>query len=239
MCSTNLITIDCRKRSWPSPPLGIQDKRTENCGSMVSHWHPSFSTWRETEHLPPSFAPFSPCFPNKLKVKKPNMTKDILVGPSDWSLAGHLMPHQGERGPSRVPTRAVQNMEPLNYVGAQQWSGRMKPCWCWQRKHHSNRSWRNPGQHPFPGILVCLPSKLSLTSHTCLDSVSRACPGSRRDHLVTKEQGTRSYVPWSGHLTVSRQGEQGRPGDVWITEHSYCPALNLAETKPETSLCSR
>lgn len=90
-----------------------------------------------------------------------------------------------------------------------------------------------------PRYLSLSPIKtFSHLSHL-LHSVSRACPGSRKDHLVTKEQGARTRVPWSGHPTASRQGEQGRPGDVWITEHSYCPALNLAETKPETSLCSR
>lgn len=115
--------------------------------------------------------PFNLPFLNKVKAQKPKMAKDSLLGPSDWSLAGHLMPHQGERGSSRVPARAVRNLQPLNEVGSQQWSGRMKSCWCWQRKQHSNRSGRNPGQSPFPGISVSLPSNLSLTSHTYLDSI--------------------------------------------------------------------
>lgn len=129
------------------------------------------------------------------------MTKNILVGPSDWSLAGYLMPHQGERGPSRVPTRAVQNMEPLHEVGSQQWSGRMRPYWCCLRKHHSKRSGRNPGQPPAPGISVSLPSNLSLPSHTCLDSVSIECPGSRKGCLATKEQGAKGLcaMEWASH----------------------------------------
>lgn len=152
------------------------------------------------------------------------MAKDISVGPSDCSLAGHLLPHQDERGPSRVPTE-VQNMQPMNGVGAQQRSGRMKPCWCWQRKQHSERSGRNPGQSPFPGISVSFSSNLSLTSHICLDWISAEleCPGSRKHCLVTKEPGAKpGAVSHEGGI-LQCQGEQGRSAETWITEHSCGP----------------
>lgn len=112
--------IYCRKRSWPSPSLRTQDRRTENYGSIKPSRNVSLigirllapGTWDRSVCL--LHPPFKNPFLNKVKPKMINMAKDCSEGSSDWSLAGCLTLHQGERGPSRAPTGAAQVMQLQN-----------------------------------------------------------------------------------------------------------------------------